>query len=512
MGISPFNSSASGFHQQPLPSSSRVEGKGSIIIEEIVHQWDINGFVVSLIKEQDSLKYKTTDKDQKELCTNCIEISEEDNLEEMISYLKGSAVMVRDNGHVNFCSIFNTWKTAKKENEDISLVCGPEGLAWHVFNGDINRKYFLDFQKATIPSLHCHPETIALIEKIKTETFDNFPLLYRLIKDFKVRVISVKKLEENLNQEKSRALRIQKFYPFLSALTVDNQGLYPYLGLASAFLFRKSIISAVKDTNRLFGGGVFGAVMGLYVGKCVLQTTGSFLPALYWIKNSCSFVMPDTFCKKQESLQKRSLPLQDYLIEVEPISIPSQIDERIHVSKFTWAVTLVTNSGCFGNHAQIIIEGINDGFYNQDSARIGEAKEVEIGEKFIHLADFSPKIDYGLLSSDKLTYETRTETWMRSSEQVKKMLEAIEEKKYLSKGKRNPFNFGGKRSKLYKFNPEKFNFSGKVGDNCFSFLREKLQMIDIDLGESYLDLIATIAKNYTRYKEEYNRLPVQKLI
>lgn len=110
MSIGQFNSIDSSFHQQPLPDTSRIEGKGSVIPDEIIHQWNINDFVLSLIREQDSLKYKTTDKDQKEICTNYIEISEEENLEKMISYLKGSSVLMRDNGHVNFCSIYNTWE------------------------------------------------------------------------------------------------------------------------------------------------------------------------------------------------------------------------------------------------------------------------------------------------------------------------------------------------------------------------------------------------------------------
>ena len=143
MSIGQFNSIDSGFHQQPLPSTSRIEGKESVISDEVIHQWDINDFVVSLIREQDSLKYKTTDKDQKEICTNYIEISEEENLEEMISYVKGSAVLIRDDGYVNFCSIYNTWETiAAKESLDISLVCRPEGLAWNVFNRSINKSYF----------------------------------------------------------------------------------------------------------------------------------------------------------------------------------------------------------------------------------------------------------------------------------------------------------------------------------------------------------------------------------
>ncbi|VHO03603.1 hypothetical protein [Candidatus Rhabdochlamydia sp. T3358] len=202
------------------------------------------------------------------------------------------------------------------------------------------------------------------------------------------------------------------------------------------------------------------------------------------------------------------------MIEIEPISLPSVIDERVRVSKFTWAVTLVTHTGSEGNHARIIIEGINDGFYDEEAPQIGTAKKVEIGEKFIHLADYSPQIQSGLFSPDALEYETRTEIWMRSSDKVKKMLEAIKKEQYFP-AYRRPFNFYGKNSKFYQFKPldkEWRIFSGKVGDNCFTWARDKLKMINIDLGEGYTDLVVAMAKNYTRDKEEYKTLPIQEMI
>ncbi|QZA58219.1 hypothetical protein [Candidatus Rhabdochlamydia porcellionis] len=100
---------------------------------------------------------------------------------------------------------------------------------------------------------------------------------------------------------------------------------------------------------------------------------------------------------------------------------------------------------------------------------------------------------------------------MRSSDKVKKMLEAIKKEQYFP-AYRHPFSFYGKVSKFYKFTPwdKKWRiFSGKAGDNCFSWARDKLKMIDIDLGEGYLDFVIAAAKNYTRNKEEYKTLPIQ---
>ena len=115
------------------------------------------------------------------------------------------------------------------------------------------------------------------------------------------------------------------------------------------------------------------------------------------------------------SLQK---PL---LIEIEPVSIPSVIDERARVSKFTWAVTLVTHMGSEGNHAKIIVEGINDGFYSNENPRIKNENTVKNGEKFTYMAEFNPPIKSQIfLPTKKLKYDTRTEIWMVTSDRVKK--------------------------------------------------------------------------------------------
>ena len=99
-------------------------------------------------------------------------------------------------------------------------------------------------------------------------------------------------------------------------------------------------------------------------------------------------------------------------------------------------------------------------------------------------------------------------------DKVKKMLLAIEEEKYLPKAQRRTFNRFGKDSKFYKFTwDKKWNiFSGEVGDNCFTWARKKLKILDIDLGEGFTNFVAAMAKNYTRNKEEYKDIPVQEMI
>lgn len=401
---------------------------------------------------------------------------------------------------------------------EVNLIRGSEGLVWNVFQRITKESSFYSLQEATIPSLRCHPETIALIEKIKTEGLNNAPLLNRLMNDFKVRVISPKDLlkeyealdkfcNERMMTEVNKSLRVMPAMYGAGSATV-------YLS--------SSIIGAIAgSTRKLFGNGIFGTIStratGLYTGAFVFSVGAVSTLAIYnyFVKENIDF-----YSKRIESLKKEkkllSSPTQKpLLIEVEPISTPSIIDERVHVSKFTWAVTLVTNSGTSGNHAEIIVEGINDGFYDQEAPRIGAAQKVGIGEKFIHLADYAPRIQSGLLSPDDLKYETRSEIWMVPSNKVQKMLEAIEKEKYLPADQRRPFNIWGIGSKIYKYSPKwtnPFSCSGKSGDNCFTWARDQLKMIDIDLGEGYMDYITAMAKNYTRNKEEYKTIPIQEMI
>ena len=422
-----------------------------------------------------------------------------------------------ENIFMNAFSNYHKWKYDPTVR--VSLTLGIEGLVWNVFQRITKECSFHHFQEATIPSLRCHPETIALIEKIKKEGLSNPSLLYRLISDFKVRVIS----PNNLLKEHEALVTSYKELMLPELKKSEAVDLTSILGVGPAAVYAaKSVIgagaTAVKD---FFGGGVFGSLAAgttvVYTGA--LTFSCSAIAALtiggyFFTKISIESYLEKTalFEKKKELLSPQiHKPL---LIEIEPISLPSVIDERVRVSKFTWAVTLVTHTGSEGNHARIIIEGINDGFYDEEAPQIGTAKKVEIGEKFIHLADYSPQIQSGLFSPDALEYETRTEIWMRSSDKVKKMLEAIKKEQYFP-AYRRPFNFYGKNSKFYQFKPldkEWRIFSGKVGDNCFTWARDKLKMINIDLGEGYTDLVVAMAKNYTRDKEEYKTLPIQEMI
>jgi len=586
--------------------------------KEIIYQWNVNDYVVYLIKKQEALEYKTIDEDKKEIYAGHIETPESESIEEMVSHLKACKVMVNENGIAHFLQNFHTWESVNRDSElefeesfpledglihsfpksrveendpnvKVSLVLGVEGLVWNVFQRITKECSFHPFQEATIPSLRCHPETVALIEKIKTEALSKPPLLYSLISDFTVRALDSEFIKKEYEAIKTELREYEKALVFYEAgLKVakekENQTIKEYnrrlrivlqeceksfkvvndaqtpriidlKNLKKAYEELHAILEKCKESlefekfvnkhkNRIVGSMGFGVgapfiylaknaissganavknylgsgIIGSFAGDCTKIVSGSAIllsAVIVATVVSIPFFPNESGLDtdKLDALQKRMTPLslqKPLLIEIEPISTPSRIDERARVSKFTWAVTLVTHMGSNGNHAKIIVEGINDGFYSNENPRIKNENTVKNGEKFTYMAEFNPPIKSQIfLPTKKLKYNTRTEIWMVTSDRVKKMLASIEEEKSLQQP---TFNYWGIHSKIYKLNPRKLDLSGKVGDNCFTWARKKLRILNIDLGEDYTDHLAAIARKYTKEKEEYEILPVQQLI
>lgn len=563
---------------------------------KVVYQWAVNGFIVYLIKHQDILEYKTV-KERKEVYSSYIELPDSINLSQMILYLKKCQVMVDENGVTSFFANSYTWRNPNIESKEmassfaiqneesdenhfvnsfsnycswkdptmrIHLIRGSEGLIWNIFYRFTKQSSFFSFAETTIPSLRCHPETIALIGKIKAEPFHKTHLDF-LKKDFKViRVIDpdiLRKEYEAINTDLEKCKKALKDYEVLRTdreLLLDDFDLHVAamgsfeekhevikkdlerckkalelkknyenrlkmisLGVGSGviFLTSKAVDIATEATSNFFGDGILGFLTGRFVAA---TSTGAalfsgflgtiLLSRMFFSPKSIEIAVDEEleFLQKKTTLLAASKPL---FIEIEPISASSRIDERVRVSKFTWAVTLITHEGSNGNHAKIIVEGLNDGFYSNENSRIKNENTVKNGEKFTYMAEFNPPIKSQIfLPTKKLKYDTRTEIWMITSDKVKKMIESIEKESFLPE-EQQPFNYWGIRSKIYRLNPKKpWSFSGKVGDNCFTWAQRKLKLLNIDLGKSRIDHVAALVKNYTREKEEYETFSVQQLI
>jgi hypothetical protein len=64
----------------------------------------------------------------------------------------------------------------------------------------------------------------------------------------------------------------------------------------------------------------------------------------------------------------------------------------------------------------------------------------------------------------------------------------------------------GPPKELSKFGRDSWFSNGE--DSCFTWAREKLEMVDIHLGKSIFGKIVTRAKNYTALPETYLDQPV----
>lgn len=547
MSTTSLNSLSPSYQQPLLPLIKEAESERRMS-QKTVHQWNVHEYVVYLIKERNSLKYKTIDGNKKEVYCNDIDLSEED-LEQEIAYLKTCKVMVEENGAARFYNTYHTWRISNRElnkveeaihtpendfiqsfsnyqswkydpTTKLSLNQGSEGLVWNVF-----RKYskkdtsFHSLQKVTIPSLRCHPKTVALIDKIKKEAFNNPQHILCLIRDFEVRVINSELFQKELVREKTN-LAMESFSDRFDqeSFLFKNEKIVYSVGSGAMYLSKKVIVATANSASRFCGNGILGTMAGAYLGfltGTVVSgiSTGILLRGAERVSSYFfPYSLPDFLCKKQKALKERASLIsveRPLFIEIEPMSKPCVIDPRVRVSKFTWAVTVITTEGVSSSHAAIIVEGINEGFFNREAC-LSMGTEIEIGGKFIYLADFSPPVRACLLSPSELKYLKRTEIWMRTSDKVQEMIRNIGAE--LLRKNRRWFNIRGKNAIFPNITHTKkkfITFSAEPGDNCYTFNRDHLKTLDIDPGASFIDFIAAMARFYTKNPESYKSLPIQ---
>lgn len=497
---------------QPVSSSLYPLLHNNTELGEVVHTWNVNNSIVRLIRNQNTLECETITNGN--TYTAPLTIPTSDSIDQMVSYLKVCRVIVDENGVPSFLSNYQTWNV---ENKSVHLLRGIEDLIWNIFCTVTNKSECFNLKDSTIPSIRCHAETIALIEKIKEHSLNRSYINF-LKDDFKV----VRILDNETIEKERRDLKIDKYMVkldrYINNPYVDRAGSFQpqntlvtsgmaASGVGAIYLASNAIGATAGAASSFFGGGVLGTIAGGFAG----YVTGGVALAAGGIPLGVALVgyhllrdRPD-LKQKENLLQARSQilsPEKPLFVEIEPISEPSQIDNRLQVSKFIWAVTLVMHGGSTGDHTQIIVEGINNGFYDAKSRRIGMEKPIAIGEKFIHLAHYQPRIESVLFPSEKLTFTKRTEIWMKSSEKIIPMFQQIEkemalQEERLAQDKDLPIALFGCDSLI----------SGG-SHSCFTWAREKIHMLGIDLGESKIGFIATIPRTYMKTQKEWKKLPV----
>lgn len=155
----------------------------------------------------------------------------------------------------------------------------------------------------------------------------------------------------------------------------------------------------------------------------------------------------------------------------------------IHIYPDMWAVTLVcahgtqfsNRNGCSdpGNHAEIIIEGIENGEYFMKMADL-RLDESRTGQKIL-IEKFT----------NQLRYSGRSQVWLVEAEKVQQMIASIEAEK------EHPpvLNPLGSDS----------IFVNEGEESCFTWARKKLEILDIHLGHSRFGWVGTLTSFFTPY-------------
>ncbi|HEV3269074.1 MAG TPA: hypothetical protein VGZ69_00260 [Candidatus Rhabdochlamydia sp.] len=224
---------------------------------------------------------------------NDIDLPEEGDLEQEISYLKTCKVMVEENGAARFYNTYHTWRIPNREFDkveeaihtpendfiksfsnyqsweydfttELSLNRGTEGLVWNVFRYFSKKDTsFYSLQETTVPSSRCHPDTVALIDKIKKEAFNNPQHIRCLISNFKVSIITSELFQKELAVEKNN-LAIESSSNRLAQKAYF--GWHPKIRssvlMGTVCLSKKATVTTANSVSRFFGGGVLGTMFG----------------------------------------------------------------------------------------------------------------------------------------------------------------------------------------------------------------------------------------------------------
>ena len=442
---------------------------------EILHSWSLREHTVYLILENNILKTEMKDLSERIVHTGDIEVPLGYSLEKIVEKLKHCRIIIEgQNPKLRFP--LKSWHV---ENKEVHLLPDTDHLLWNIVEESTTEDLFFPFEEVTIPSERCHLETVALIEKIKADSLNRTYKNY-LKTDFQVvRVLTPEEIPEEIRQNEKIQLSLLDNQEKEIKSNV-NKGFVIGTGTGSAALYLSwnAIGTATATAASWLGSGTMATIatgaLGVGLGTASFGL-GMMLPLCHFMPKIQSLYA--TELEKARHIEKHINDLiieRPLFVQIEPRSLPSEIDDRMRVSKFTWAVTLVTHGGDFDNHAQIVVEGLNDGYFTTESSVFKTMKPILTGEKFVYLSDLKPPVRSGLLPPNNLLFATRTEIWMRDCNEVKEMMEAIQKEKNLPKGYLN-FNSTGRESLLHKVPLiNKLERCKNAGDNCFTWARDCL--------------------------------------
>lgn len=447
--------------------------------EQILKSWIANDQIVHLTRAKGTLSFNVVDITTRKTSPYSCPIPIAFTIDGMISHLLSCEVIVRKNEVPCFIKPSHQWKVGEKE---INLFYHKtiKSLICQIFNTTTGERFECDALECMLPSKRCHEETVKVIEAVKTKPIAD---VISFLKGFHVSLV----IDESFSKQ---ALDVEYVHKRVAAEkfqeSTDRSALKS-VGLAAA-----SGIGAVTSPGICAAAapGICAVAASMAFPLCIAglayaskDMLGNIYKTLYNIRNiQCN----EQSLLKRNSDRIKALEVSPLLIEIEPINFPSQIDERVRVSSFRWAVTLIARKGPCGNHAEICFEGVEN---NKYFCTVGHFTGLQV-----KIEDFE---------GDK-KFASRSKIWMRPKEKVKEIIALIQ--KEMEENIEFPFAILGKKSFIHIYG------DWRGGDmNCLDWAREKLLLMDIELEENptkkaikdKVESIVAATRFYTHAPDDY---------
>lgn len=503
--------------------------------EVCFRKWNVNDKKVRLILKDGCAFYRIT--------SNGVLVKQSPpcppNLTKSLIAVASTAQIILDHNYVNFGDLLYEWEF---ERIKVSLLLHKREPIWEIFDKTTNRKEWQSFS-ATFVSSACHKETFSLFEELKhrirADTSNS--IIRSFQEDFEIK--EVVKIDDDTNIE---FLEVEGTYD-----EADRRSAQWVFGIPSSFTngsnewekdnlpsnmhdilktggtlekeediktYRLTVRKILKNRNpvfisnedlsreetidritskiwaEIFKNNVFSNDFKKFNVKQVQQKhtftrISSQEPDV--IIQSKKLTISQDISKQATSLIKSIMP---FYVVIEPKTIPSIIDPHVKLSKLRWSVCLVFGSGLCGQHTELIVEGINDGFFPEEKENYPKK-----GSHFLFLLHLTGanSIKFKILNPATFTYKERTQVFLFPSQKVKTMINTT------IKESDDPI----------KFNPLGCDsiFSGRA-HNCFTWARDKLRKMGVELGWVAFGFIATEPKSFTHpneyYEKNYEKNPV----
>lgn len=313
-------------------------------------------------------------------------------------YLYSVVIMEGDKPHFLNCR----WQWVYKELKISLQLSKPGDLIGHIYaEKEMEALQFECDADWIVPSGRCHSDTVALIEKAKSKSMADF---VDIMKDFKVTFYtyhneppSVNSADRQYTVEKAAIEKVKKGSFWNGKYVSEETAKYSLPPLVCTPLGDLPVYVCAATSHLFYNA----------LKRSMISQSEKDNAQMLFKRNK----------KRIQALETRPL-----IIEVEPRSQKSKIDDKVLVSKFMWAVTMIANQGSNGNHAQLIVEGLN----NSD-LDLGEIAHGNYFASVYHLQN-ATEISIALIKGE-IRYQQRTQVWKVNSQKVVKMLDSIAEEK-----------------------------------------------------------------------------------